>query len=166
MSQPEPSSFLLRPIRPADDPAVASLIRTVMPEFGAVGAGFAIEDPEVDRMAETYAAPRSSYFVLERNGEVVGGAGVAPLRGGPADTCELQKMYFLPLARSLGWGRLLLERCLEEARRHGFTRCYLETLGRMDAARRLYERAGFRTIPGPLGATGHHACNAFYLLEL
>ena len=37
--------FTLRPITPADDAAVANIIRTVMPEFGAGGPGFAIHDP-------------------------------------------------------------------------------------------------------------------------
>ena len=31
---------------------------------------------------------------------------------------------------------------------------------------RLYERSGFRRIAGPMGATGHGGCNAFYLLDL
>ena len=44
--------------------------------------------------------------------------------------------------------------------------CYLETLRGMDAAMRLYERSGFRRIDGPMGATGHGGCNAFYLLDL
>jgi putative acetyltransferase len=36
----------------------------------------------------------------------------------------------------------------------------------MDAAMKLYERTGFRRLPGPMGATGHGGCNAFYLLDL
>ena len=41
-----------------DNAAVATVIRTVMPEFGACGEGFAINDPEVDYMHRAYAAPR------------------------------------------------------------------------------------------------------------
>ena len=36
----------------------------------------------------------------------------------------------------------------------------------MDAAMRLYERTGFHKIAGPMGATGHGGCNAFYLMDL
>jgi putative acetyltransferase len=75
-------------------------------------------------------------------------------------------MYFLPQLRGLGAGAALMQRCLEAARGHGFRRCYLETLRGMDAAMRLYERSGFRKIPGPLGATGHGGCDSFYLLDL
>ncbi|MBK7204484.1 MAG: GNAT family N-acetyltransferase [Thermomonas sp.] len=156
----------IRPIQPADDAAIAAIIRAVMPEFGAVGSGFAISDPEVDWMSRAYAAPRHAYFVVERDGVVRGGGGIAPLIGGDAGTCELRKMYFMPDVRGIGAGALLMSRCLDAARDAGFTQCYLETLTGMDAAQRLYERSGFRRIGGPMGATGHGGCNTFYLLEL
>lgn len=160
------SAFDIRPIRPADDPAVARVIRTVMPEFGACGSGFAINDPEVDWMHRAYGAPRSAYFVVERDGRMCGGGGIAPLEGGDADTCELRKMYFLPELRGLGAGAALMTQCLDAARRFGFRRCYIETLTGMDAAMRLYERTGFRRIDAPLGATGHGGCDRYYLLDL
>jgi putative acetyltransferase len=160
------SDFSIRPIRADDDLRVAEIIRTVMPEFGATGAGFAINDPEVDWMHRAYSAPRSAYFVVERDGRVVGGGGVAPLEGGDAGVCELRKMYFLPEARGIGAGAAMMAACLDAARGFGFTRCYLETLRGMDAAMKLYEKSGFAKIPGPLGATGHGGCNTFYLREL
>ena len=163
---PESMPYQLRPIEARDDAAIARIIRTVMPEFGATGSGFAISDPEVDWMSRAYAAPRSAYFVVEREGVVIGGGGVAPLAGGDDDTCELRKMYFLPDARGIGAGAAMMERCLESARGFGFRQCYLETLSGMDAAMRLYKRSGFRRIDAPLGATGHGGCNTFYLLTL
>ena len=156
----------IRPIQPADDAAIAAIIRAVMPEFGAVGSGFAISDPEVDWMSRAYAAPRHAYFVVERDGVVRGGGGIAPLIGGDAGTCELRKMYFMPDVRGIGAGALLMSRCLDAARDAGFAQCYLETLTGMDAAQRLYERSGFRRIGGPMGATGHGGCDTFYLLDL
>ncbi|MEQ1512466.1 MAG: GNAT family N-acetyltransferase [Lysobacteraceae bacterium] len=163
--------FHIRPIEARDDAAVAAIIRSVMPEFGASGCGFAIGDPEVDWMHRAYAEPRSAYFVIERNnasGQAVveGGGGIAPLSGGDAGTCELRKMYFLPGLRGLGAGAALMARCLDAAREFGFDRCYLETLTGMDAAMRLYERSGFRRIDAAMGTTGHGGCNTFYLREL
>lgn len=160
------STWSIRPIQADDDAAMAAVIRTVMPEFGACGSGFAISDPEVDWMSRAYSAPRSAYFVVERDGVVLGGGGVAQLEGGDAGTCELRKMYFLPEARGLGAGAATMAHCLDAARGFGFSRCYLETLTGMDAAMRLYERSGFRRIDGPMGATGHGGCNTFYLLDL
>jgi len=145
---------------------VARVIRAVMPEYGARGPGFAINDPEVDAMCAAYPAPGAVYFVLEVDGEVVGGGGVGPLAGGQDGTCELRKMYFLPAARGLGAGKALLGRCLEEARARGYRRMYLETLTGMDAAQRLYERFGFTRLAAPLGATGHFGCDRWYAVEL
>ena len=160
------NDFYIRPIHSEDNEAVANIIRTVMPEFGACGDGFAINDPEVDWMHRAYSAPRCAYFVVESGGKVMGGGGIAPLVGGEEDVCELRKMYFLPELRGLSAGAALMEKCLDAARMHGFHRCYLETLCGMDSAMRLYERTGFERIPAPMGATGHGGCDSFYLLQL
>jgi putative acetyltransferase len=158
--------FSIRPIEPRDDDAVADLIRGVMPEFGADGPGFAIHDAEVDAMAATYARPGRAYFVVELDGIVCGGGGIAELVGGDPDVCELRKMYFLPRLRGRGAGHALLMRCLAEARALGYRRCYLETLSGMDAAQALYEKHGFRRLPAALGRTGHFGCDRFYLRDL
>jgi putative acetyltransferase len=153
----------LRPIARKDDAQVAAIIRQVMPEFGAVGEGSAIRDPEVDHMTAAYPAPRAGYWVLaERGGRVVGGGGFGPLAGADAAICEVRKMYFLPEARGLGLGRLVLGTVLDGARAAGYTTAYLETLEHMTAARALYASFGFEPRKGPLGATGHFGCNAWY----
>jgi putative acetyltransferase len=164
-SEPLPSP-ILRPIEPRDDAAVARIIRTVMPEFGAGGPGFAIHDPEVGAMSAAYAAPGHAYYVIERAGEVLGGGGIAPLTGGPEGVCELRKMYFLPALRGLGMGERLLRHCLAFAREAGYRTCYLETLEGMQSAQRLYQRLGFAPLCAPMGATGHHGCDRWYALEL
>ncbi len=160
------AEWVIRPIEPRDDAAVASIIRAVMPEFGASGPGFAIHDPEVDRMSQSFTRPGHAYFVLERAGRVVGGGGIAPLTGGEPGVCELQKMYYLPEARGQGQGERLLRRCLDFAREAGYRLCYLETLTGMEQAQKLYQRLGFERIPQAMGSTGHFGCNRFYTLDL
>lgn len=160
------STFTWRPIRPEDDGAVAAIIRRVMPEFGADGPGFAIHDAEVNGMSAAYGIARAAYYVVEVNGRVVGGGGIAPLQGADEGTAELRKMYFLPEARGIGAGSALLRHLLELAKNFGFARVYLETLKGMDAAQRLYEHLGFRRLDKQLGSTGHFGCNRFYALDL
>jgi putative acetyltransferase len=160
------SEWNLRPIESRDDAAVAAIIRAVMPEFGASGPGFAIHDAEVDAMSASYSRPRHRYFVVERDGRVLGGAGIAPLTGGDPSVCELRKMYFLPDARGQGLGEKLLRRCLASAKEAGYQLCYLETLTGMTQAQKLYERLGFGRIPQAMGSTGHFGCNRFYTLDL
>ena len=156
----------LRPIEPRDDAAVAAIIRKVMPEFGACGPGYAINDAEVDAMCAAYHQPRSAYLVWEHAGRVLGGGGIGPLAGAPPEVCELRKMYFLPELRGSGRGEVLLRRLLTLARGHQYRTCYLETLTGMAKAQRLYERMGFQPLQGPMGATGHFGCNSWYALDL
>ena len=79
---------VIRPIEPADDSAIADIIRVVMSDFGATGQGYSSEDPEVGGMCKAYAAPRHAYFVVELVDTVIGGAGVGQLAGGDENTCE------------------------------------------------------------------------------
>jgi len=160
------ATFHIRPIEPRDNTAMAAIIRSVMPEFGADGPGFAIHDAEVDTMYEAYAQPRSSYFVVERDGMVIGGGGIAPLENAEPDVCELRKMYFLPQARGIGAGSAMMQRCLDAAHTLGFARCYLETLTGMDAAQALYKRSGFTPLCAPMGGTGHFSCDRFFIRDL
>jgi putative acetyltransferase len=156
---------LIRPVGSADDAALAQLIGDVMAEYAA-GGDAAREDAEVALMSQSYAGPRSVYFVVEDAGEVVGGAGIAPLAGAAFEVCELRKMYVLPAARGRGFGELLLRRCLRVARGFGYQICYLETLATMAAARHLYERAGFRPLAQRVGASGNRGCDRWFALEL
>jgi putative acetyltransferase len=162
----EISPIKIRPIEPRDDAVVAAVIRAVMPEFGADGPGFAIHDAEVDGMSAAYAQPRCAYFVVERDGVVVGGGGIAPLQNAEPDVCELRKMYFLPEARGIGAGKAMMQRCLDAARALGFSRCYLETLTGMDGAQALYQRSGFTALRAPMGGTGHFSCDRFFIRDL
>lgn len=157
---------MIRKIKPSDNSQIAAIIRSVMPEFGASGKGFAIHDKEVDNMYATYTQPRSCYFVYEENTKILGGGGIAPLLGGDSNTCELKKMYFLAEARGKGLGQQVLGACLDAARATKFEICYLETFNTMTSAMQLYERNGFAKIPGPLGNTGHFSCDRFYTLKL
>jgi putative acetyltransferase len=159
--------FQLRPIQQGDNPRVAHIIRNVMTEFGTVGEGYSINDPEVDLMYESYQAPDAAFFVIEGNdGQVYGCGGIGPLKGGEQEVCELKKMYFLPELRRKGFGKTMVEQCLEAARKAGFRYCYLETVERMWQANLLYQKMGFQKLNGPRGNTGHNSCELWYMRAL
>ena len=155
----------LRPLHPLDETALSRVIRAALVEFGADRPGFAWQDPELDAMSKTYAASGSIYLVAVEGGNILGGAGLGPLRGVEA-TCELQKMYLAPSARGKGIGWRLMGSLLKQARLLGYRWVYLETLSGMVAAQRLYRAWGFLKIERPLGQTGHGGCDCWFLKEL
>jgi putative acetyltransferase len=157
---------MVRALQPNDNSAIRDIIRTVMPEFGASGQGFAIHDAEVEDMYGAYSQKGCAYFVFEEHGKILGGGGVGPLKGGAADICELKKMYFLSEGRGKGMGQQVLTACLQAAKDLGYEKCYLETFNTMHLAMKLYERNGFEKISGPCGSTGHFACDIFYEKKL
>ena len=105
-------------------------------------------------------------LVIEVDGHIAGGGGVAPLLGGETDLCELQKMYFLPILRGKGLAKQLALQALAFARQQGFGRCYLETTASLTSAVGLYERLGFEHIGGAMGNTGHVDCEVTMLKTL
>ncbi|WP_041543144.1 GNAT family N-acetyltransferase [Oceanimonas sp. GK1] len=158
-----PAAVMITPITPQDDAAICRIILKVGAEFGAVGEGFGPGDDEVRCMSRHYRLEaKSRYFVARLNGEVVGGAGIAPL----GEMCELRKLFLLPAARGHGIGRRLAEACLAFAGEQGFSACYLDTLGTMTAAIGLYESLGFRHLDAPLMASEHGGCDVWMLKDL
>lgn len=157
---------LIRKIEKKDNAAVAQLIRSVFDELNIPKVGTAYEDPYLDLMYEEYNKPRSVYYVVEQDGKIIGGAGIAPLENEAPIICELQKMYFLPDTRGKGIGSQMMAICLQSAREFGFEKCYLETMPFMHAAQKLYKKSGFQYIDEPMGCTGHTSCPVWMLLDL
>jgi putative acetyltransferase len=156
----------IRKIEEKDNAAIGKIVQTVLMEMGAPKVGTAYSDPYLFSLYETYDKPKAIYFVVENEGEIVGGAGVAQLENTEDNICELQKMYFLLIARGLGLGITLMNKCLQAAKDFGFEKCYLETMPYMQAAQKLYSKVGFIYIDKPLGNTGHSSCPVWMLKEL
>ena len=160
------SSLKIREIQPEDNPQVAEVIRAVLVEMGVPKVGTAYEDKALDDMYATYQNERMEYFVVEDEGRILGGAGIAPLTGLEETICELQKMYFLPEVRGKGIGAQMMETCLDYARSQAFEKCYIETLPYMENARKLYGRSGFTSLDAPMGNTGHYNCTMWMIRDL
>ena len=160
------SSVVIREIQKADNEQVARVIRSVLEDLGVPKVGTAYADPSLDDMHETYNTGKAVYFVLERNGKILGGAGVAQLENYQGPVCELQKMYFLQEARGLGYGRQMIESCIAKAIDFGYRQMYIETMPYMKDAQRLYVKHGFYYIDQPMGDTGHSACPVWLLKDL
>ncbi len=156
---------IIRPIELKDNKAVAKMVRTVLIELGVPKVGTAYEDVSLDKMYETYMPKAMQYFVVEEEGEIIGGAGIGPLEG-EKEVCELQKMYFLDKARGKGIGSEMMNTCIAYAQKNEYKQCYLETMPYMKAAQKLYKKTGFEYLETPMGNTGHYSCPVWMLKKL
>lgn len=101
MSNQQHQTLTLRPLSAQDNPAIADVIRQVSAEYGLTAdKGYTVADPNLDELYQLYSQPGHAYWVVERNGEVVGGGGIAPLTCSEPDICELQKCTFARGART------------------------------------------------------------------
>ncbi|MDT0607259.1 GNAT family N-acetyltransferase [Croceitalea rosinachiae] len=158
---------IIRKIEAKDNAQVAEIVRYVFEELDVPKTGTAYEDKELSRMYEAYnALPKAEYYVIENHEKIIGCAGIAPLSNYNGNTCELQKMYFLPEARGKGLGKKLIKVCLDQAKAYGFDSCYLETMPYMKAAQSLYKGNGFEYVDAPMGCTGHTSCPVYMLKKL
>ncbi|MFM2213272.1 MAG: hypothetical protein RL427_535 [Bacteroidota bacterium] len=160
------NSIFIREIQKEDNESIAMVIRDVFLMDGYPKTGTAFADLKLDYMFEAYDIPRAVYYVVEENGEIIGGAGVGPLENTTENICELQKMYFLNKARGRGIGLQMIQKCLESAKLFGYEQCYLETLPEMLVAQSLYKKVGFEYLCEPLGNTGHTTCPIWMLKKL
>ena len=156
----------IREIENADNVKLAVAVRKVLIEMGVPKVGTAYADVELDAMFEAYQEDRYIYYVVEQASEILGGAGIAPLKNGDPKVCELQKMYFLPQARGKGLGKEMIPRCLDFAKANQFKQCYIETMPNMEAAQKLYLKTGFTYIDHAMGDTGHSSCPIWMIKSL
>ncbi|MCW3113423.1 MAG: GCN5-related N-acetyltransferase [Segetibacter sp.] len=160
------NDILIRKIEFKDNAVLAAIIRSSLAEFGANKPGTVFFDDTTDHLYEMFQEPGSTYFVAEENGQVLGGAGIYPSEGLPAQTCELVKMYLRSEARGKGLGKLLIDKSLEFAQGYGYLQVYIETMPELRRAVTVYEKFGFEYLNGPLGNTGHFGCDVWMLKKL
>lgn len=160
------NEVIIRRLEPKDNEGIAAIIRASLTEFGVNKPGTVFTDPTTDDLYTLFGKEGSCYNIAEGSGRMLGGGGIFPSEGLPQDTCELVKMYLITAARGTGLGRKLIETCMDQARRFGYRRIYIETMPELEQAISTYRKFGFRDLPGPLGNTGHFGCDVWMIKEL
>lgn len=158
-------TFAFRPIEPKDQASLARLIRSVFEEYGAPLVNTVYDDPRTWHIYDTLQGANAAYWVVEENGEVVGGCGFFPTEGLPDGYAELIKFYLSKLCRGKGYGSRLFSLTIDGAWKAGYNHLYIESFPEFADAVTMYRRHGFVPLPHRLGHSGHTATSIHLELE-
>ncbi|NDH30650.1 MAG: GNAT family N-acetyltransferase [Betaproteobacteria bacterium] len=139
-------------LQSATDRVDLEQVRALFLEYAAslpIDLGFQGFEQELLELPGEYALHRGGALLLARvDGQA---AGCGAMRAFPdadySNACEMKRVYVRPAFRSIGLGRQLAIRLMDEATSVGYSCMLLDTLDDMEAARGLYESLGFEEIP-------------------
>jgi GNAT superfamily N-acetyltransferase len=129
----------LRLYRQTDHEQVMKLHVLALEEAGAY-KGDGQRDDDMRDMEAAYFADGGEFWIGEIEGQIVA---TGAFRRTPGDTAELKRMRVAPERQGLGFGKLMLNKLEERAKELGITLLHLETTEGQNAARKLYESAGY-----------------------
>ena len=100
---------------------------------------------EIAELFNRYEERRDGFWTVSRAGRVEGSIAIDGLRA--ADAAAHLRWFILSDAlREQGLGRRLVATAVDFCRSRGYSRVQLWTFAGLDAARHLYEQAGFRLV--------------------
>lgn len=117
--------------------------------------------------ANSIHKPGMHSLVLIESGRMIGAASFCKSRREKySDYGEIVSIYFLPDFIGKGYGRLLLNKCIEELKKCGFGKILLWVLEDNHRARKFYEKNGFLCSGVSLEDTigGKHVREILYFL--
>jgi DNA-binding MarR family transcriptional regulator/N-acetylglutamate synthase-like GNAT family acetyltransferase len=97
----------------------------------------------VAKFVQNMDAKRERCWIAERDEEIVGSVFLVK---DSEKTAKLRLLYVEPFARGLGIGARLVAECVRFGRQAGYEKIVLWTQSELDAARHVYEKAGFRVV--------------------
>ena len=157
---------MIRPIEIKDQEPLAKLIRSVFEEYGAPLVNTVYDDPRTWHICESMHGVNAGYWIIEEDGEIMGGCGFYPTEGLPDGYAELVKLYLSPKVRGKGYGSKLFSLVIEEARKAGYDYLYIESFPEFSDAVKMYARHGFVELSTRLGNSGHTATTIHMVLSL
>ena len=162
----EPSrAWLLRGLQPGDlGWVVARHGALYAQEYGWSQAFEVLVAEIVGEAMAKFDPEREGAWIAERDGVPVGSVFLVRV---DAATAKLRMLIVEPTARGLGIGGRLVDECTAFARRTGYRRITLWTHSVLEAARRIYARAGYRIVESqPFRGFGQELTNEIWQLDL
>jgi putative acetyltransferase len=101
-------------------------------------------DQELAGLPGDYSPPGGRLLLAEFKSELAGCVAMHKFDG---DICEMKRLYLRPKFRGQGFGKILAEAIIGEARQIGYRRMRLDTVGPvMKDAVAMYRKLGFQEI--------------------
>lgn len=140
----KPTGYVLRPPQVGDLGWVVHRQGTLYwREWGYDERFEALVAEIVAKFVQNLDAKRERCWIAERDGEIVGSVFLVK---DSEKTAKLRLLYVEPSARGLGIGARLVAECVRFGRQAGYEKIVLWTQSELDAARHVYEKAGFRVV--------------------
>jgi putative acetyltransferase len=152
--------YLIRDWEPCDRHAAATVIATVLTEYG-LGWDPEGADRDVLAVEACYLDAKGVFWVVEQNCSIVGTGAYYPIRRG-INAVEIRKMYLLPSVRGQGLGLFLLQRLEAAISIQAYQQIWIETASVLAEAVQLYERNGYSPATGVETAR----CDRIYMKTL
>jgi putative acetyltransferase len=152
--------YLIRDWEPCDRHAAATVIATVLTEYG-LGWDPEGADRDVLAVEACYLEAKGAFWVVEQNGTIVGTGAYYPIRRG-INAVEIRKMYLLPSARGQGLGLFLLQQLEAAIAAQAYQQIWIETASVLAEAVQLYERNSYSPATGVETAR----CDRIYMKAL
>ncbi|MFK8183517.1 MAG: GNAT family N-acetyltransferase [Phormidesmis sp.] len=145
-------AFLIRDWQTDDRTAAATVIKTVLEEYGLGWESSSANccggaDQDAVEVEKYYLDTGGEFWVVEHDGQIVGTGGYHPIERGQ-HAVEIRKMYLLPSARGHGLGRYLLAQLEQAAAKNGFEQAWVETATVLKEAVKLYEQNEYEPMSG------------------
>ncbi|HEY0283064.1 MAG TPA: bifunctional helix-turn-helix transcriptional regulator/GNAT family N-acetyltransferase [Rhizomicrobium sp.] len=140
----KPAPLVIRPPKPGDLGWIVHRHGVLYArEYGWDASFEALVAEIVADFGKKADAARERCWVAERDGEILGAVFLVK---DDDQTARLRLLYVEPAARGQGLGRQLVELCVAFARDAGYWKIVLWTHDVLTAARKIYQKAGFRLV--------------------
>jgi DNA-binding MarR family transcriptional regulator/GNAT superfamily N-acetyltransferase len=136
-----PAAYVLRPPRPGDLGWIVHRQAVLYAEEWGYNEEFeALVAEIVGDFVKHLRPAKERCWIAEKDGEIVGSIFLVRQSDRVA---KLRLLYVEPSARGFGIGSRLIDECVRFAKQAGYRKITLWTQSDLDAARRLYKKAGF-----------------------